>query len=275
MAPLSDSTNFLTSAPRPKHTPITVTRPRTAPRRSKPPFAGVEEAAQASESPGVLDEALSALRREQAESRRLRVMLEEARANEAHMRRQMQAAPVLVEPVAARPGAPGSPSHSPQSEPSSSKEPTTPIWLREAASTLGSLARPEIQPVSTSPEGLDGIGGAQTPGGRSEVSIEYLKVWLVPYLAQVYGGAARESHAALARVLVSMLHLPTREAAHLNAMMSGDPSRPAAPGPRGDKPSMWNLLTCSGAAALDAVRGGPNLAEEERRLVAESVSRWW
>lgn len=292
--PCSDSTNRYEPAPR-KHIPIIPPRPRTVPRRRKPPFDGVEAAALTSKSSDVqtlLDEALSALRREQAESRLLKAMLEEARASEMNtrsiadgMRRQMLAVPVLVEPVvAARPQALDSTSHSPHSAPSSSKEPTTPIWLREAASTLGSLAPPETQPPSTPRGQVDGGGGARTEGGCSEISIEYIRVWLVSYLGQVYGGAARESHAALARVLVSMLQLPVREAAHLNALISGDQGfvalprvapRPAAAAPQEEEPSMWKLITCSGPAALSAAGGGRALVEEERRMVALSGSKWW
>jgi hypothetical protein len=214
-------------------------------------------------------------------------MLEEARANEAQsrsiaegMRRQMQALR-LAEPVAAaRPEAPDSPSHSPHGKPATAKEPTTPIWLREAASTLGSLAQPEAQPEPTPQETVEGSSGANAQGDRSEVSAEYMKAWLVPYLAQVYGGAARESHAALARVLVSMLQLPPNQAAHLNALLSRDPERPAQPmlaprpaAPQEEEPSVWNLCACAGPAAVGS--GARNLAEEERRLVAKAVSNWW
>ena len=232
----------------------------------------------------LLDEACSALRQERVETARLRTLLQEEQARAAAREQAIgherigSSWPELAYTELAAASSPCQQAHLTSSD--DVRDPATPIWLREAATVLDTFSENEVGlsqeillDISLTP--CSSGGRRATP--RDGVPMDYLKVWLVQYLTQVYGGAPREKHAELARVLVSMLELPKNETTRLEALFSSTSTQtvPSMPSLRAEQSPVWRgILACSGAAVLvsNDRRGGHT--DEEAQLVADNSWGW-
>jgi len=213
-------------------------------------------------------------------------MLEEARTDAAReraavdeLRNRRIPEPTAATPTPSRAATPQSCSKAAPSTPraatpqSSSKDPATPGWLREAASALVTLSEPQ---AGQQPRPVEAV--QDEPSAGDDMPKDYIRAWVVKYLEQVYGGAPRESHAALARVLLRMLHVPPHDSVRLDSLLGGasgaaELQRAARLPQLQTEPSMWRLFACAGSAAWDAVGG--EAAGERDRLVPEVQARWW